>query len=244
MILRAGAVASLFILLLLAVAHSMKATFLSLESRWLIVSGIPLLVALIAGGYLKRFKGLGIELEGELQRSVDQGYLPEAPVLPLQAAEITEHAEIVAKESLDRLVNMPPEKRKRVKRLSFIMQRHYVPHIIEQYFQGLPKLAFLEVQNQSGALVCILRRQAITETNMQTFVDSLARGTVVRDFANAIVDKPVRVEDSFLVAIEKLRNSGLESLPVIDGSQVVGLIDRYLAFERLAAAIVEARLRS
>lgn len=59
-----------------------------------------------------------------------------------------------------------------------------------------------------------------------------------------ILTKPIRAQDSFLVAIEKLRNSGLEALPVIEGSEIVGIVDRSTAFERLAEAVVQARLKA
>lgn len=224
-------------------AHSRNALFLSLESRWIAVAGIPILVALLAGGFISKFKGFGIELEGELRTPVDEGSFIEAPDVLLQASDIAEQAEEIAKASLDQLYQLVPEKREKVKRLRFVMRGHYVREVIQEYFRELPNLQFLEIRDQSDILRCILPKQAINATNIQTFVDALREETVPQDFRPVSVNIPILPKDNLLVAIEKLRNSGLESLPVLDGTKVVGLLDRSSAFESLADAIVQARLK-
>ena len=230
-------------LIVFAAAHSRNALFLSLESRWLAVAGIPILVALLAGGFISKFKGFGIELDGELRQPIDKGYLTEVPELLLQASDIAEQAGEIAKASLDQLHQLAPEKREKVKLLRFLMQRHYVPEVIQEYFHALPDLQFLEIRDRNDVLRCILPKQAINATNIQAFVDALREATVPQDFRPVSVKIPILSKDNLLVAIEKLRNSGLESLPVLDGTKVVGVLNRSSAFERLADALVQTRLK-
>lgn len=230
-------------LIVLATAHSLNASFLSLEAKWLAVAGIPILIGLFAGGFITKFKGLGIELESTLQQSVDEGYVLEAPEVSLQASDIAAEAEVVAKGSLEQLDKLSPEKKNKVKRLSFITQRHYYSNVIEDYIRAFPDLQFLEVRNRTGALSCILPVKAINTENMDSFVDSLERATVQQDFRAAVIKHPVLSQDSFLVAIDKLRISGLDSLPVLEQSEVVGVLDRSSAFDRLASTLAETRLK-
>ena len=71
---------------------------LNLESRWLITAGVPLLAALIVGGYIKSFKGFGVELEASLNKPVTN--------IELTATEAMEQVEGDEKRSigyLDRL---------------------------------------------------------------------------------------------------------------------------------------------
>ena len=242
-ILAIGVGLSLIILIIFAIANSKQASFLSLESKWLAVAGIPILVALFAGGFIKKFKGFGIELDGELRQPVDKGYLTEAPEFHLQASDVAEQAEEIAKASLDQLYQLAPEKKKKIKRLSFIIQHHYVPEIIEEYFNALPELQFLEIRDQNGSLQCILPKEAIDAMNIQTFVNALKDATAPQVFRPLCVKLLIQSKDSLLVAVEKLRNSGLESLPVLDGKQFTGVLDRSSAFEKLADTLVQTRLK-
>ncbi len=243
MILAIGGGLSLLTLIVLASAHSRNASFLSLESRWLAVAGIPILVALLAGGYINRFKGFGIELESELQASVNEESLVKAPGILLHASDIAEQAQEIAKGSLDQLYQMDQEKREKIRLLRFVMQGYYVPGVIEEYYNALPKLQFLEIRDQSDVLRCILPKEAINASNIESFVDSLREATVPQEFRPVSVRIAIESKDNLLVAIEKLRNSGFESLPVLDRNEVVGILDRSTAFERLADTIVQARLK-
>jgi len=61
-----GAVISIFFLVTFLTFQYNQSEMLKLESRWLLVAGVPLLAALIVGGYIKSFKGFGVELEAIL----------------------------------------------------------------------------------------------------------------------------------------------------------------------------------
>jgi len=58
-----GAIISIVLFIALVLFQHYNLDVLKLESRWLLVSGVPILIALFVGGYIKKFKGFGIELE-------------------------------------------------------------------------------------------------------------------------------------------------------------------------------------
>ncbi|ODB92812.1 hypothetical protein A3197_20795 [Candidatus Thiodiazotropha endoloripes] len=57
-----GAIVSIVLLATFLLFQYNESNVLKLESRWLLVAGVPLLAALIVGGYIKSFKGFGVEL--------------------------------------------------------------------------------------------------------------------------------------------------------------------------------------
>ena len=65
-----GAIVSLLMLSAFFFFQYQQASILKLASRWLIASGVPLLAALFVGGYIKSFKGFGVELEASLHKPV------------------------------------------------------------------------------------------------------------------------------------------------------------------------------
>lgn len=65
-----GAGISLALLITFLLFQYNQSEVLKLESRWLLVSGVPLLAALLIGGYIKSFKGFGVELEASLNKPV------------------------------------------------------------------------------------------------------------------------------------------------------------------------------
>ncbi len=67
-----GLVISLVILLILLLLQHYSASLLNLETRWLVVAGVPIIIALIIGGYIYKFKGFGIELEPGYSRQLVQ----------------------------------------------------------------------------------------------------------------------------------------------------------------------------
>jgi hypothetical protein len=57
---------SIFLLVIFSVLKIYHSSVLELESRWLIVASIPLLAGIIFSGQIRRFKGLGVELESNI----------------------------------------------------------------------------------------------------------------------------------------------------------------------------------
>ena len=90
---------ALIILILLNMANR---NVLEIETRWLTIAGIPILIALICGGYIRKFKGFGIELETTLKSPVS--------MLDLNAADVLSTLECGEKGSIDRLHNLTRER--------------------------------------------------------------------------------------------------------------------------------------
>ena len=67
--------ASILLLSLFFILQIFAPNILKIDTKWLIVAGCPLLFALIGGGYIKTFKGFGIELETQLKTSIAESEL-------------------------------------------------------------------------------------------------------------------------------------------------------------------------
>jgi len=109
---------SLVLFFIFAILQLTNSEIMKLSAQWLFVAGVPLLLALVAGGYIGKFKGFGIELESKLKspvRSID-----------LKATDAMADLRGNEKESTERLPDFTNEQIKRTKRLSFISgKRNY-----------------------------------------------------------------------------------------------------------------------
>ncbi len=86
---------------------------LQIDAQWLIIAGIPILVGLVAGGYIKSFKGLGIEIESALKESVNKIDL-------IKRINFEEAPPQTEKEGVQKLRQMKPGLKSKLKRLRLI----------------------------------------------------------------------------------------------------------------------------
>ncbi|MFY0483355.1 hypothetical protein ACI6PS_12195 [Flavobacterium sp. PLA-1-15] len=87
---------------------------LDLDVKWLIVSGIPILIGLLIGEYIKSFKGFGIEIESSLKAE-----LPSKLISPISEESIVD-VNSLDKRSLEYLQNLSFEEIQKISRLRFV----------------------------------------------------------------------------------------------------------------------------
>ena len=125
-----GSISSIILLISFFIAKSFNLKILGLEIKWIVVSGIPLLIALFVGGYIKRFKGFGFEIESYLYKPVTSVGLKVTEVLTEQPGSY--------KNTHRMLMEMDPRQRQKIRRLSFVSGiRDYDTQTISQYIQYL-----------------------------------------------------------------------------------------------------------
>jgi hypothetical protein len=61
---------SLILLTIFIYLKSKKPNLLDIETKWLALSMIPVLIVLVADDYIYKFKGLGIEIETKLKEPI------------------------------------------------------------------------------------------------------------------------------------------------------------------------------
>ena len=127
-----------------------KSTVLDINTRWLITAGIPILVGLIIGGYVTKFKGFGVELETRLKSPVT--------ILSLKAADAITFLPGDEKQSAGRLRSVSEAQIIRTKRLSFVTGRksYYGIQAIIEYLRTFRNLEYFEIKKESNEFVCLI----------------------------------------------------------------------------------------
>ena len=238
-----GGAASVIILAVLLALQQSGSSFLSLESRWLLLAGVPILVALIVGGYVYKFKGFGIELETRLRNPLGTS--------TLQAIDALEPAPGAEKESLSILDNTPTDELARIKRLTMVLGRggYYDPNAVKEYINRLVSLQFIEIRNPKGAFRCLIPISVIRrdhglylEGAIERLVNSVGKSTVLSEFATEAVTDHVNVTDRLIAVLPKVRESKYGWLPVLTAHRVLaGIITRSSVESRIADEVIAAK---
>lgn len=143
-----GALASLALLDFFLVLAAFDASVLHLESRWLVAAGVPLLVALIAGGYIRKFKGFGVEVEARVTAPTSAVALEVLEAISLTPRQL--------KESVGTLRAMPQDALRKMRILVLDADRpgEYDAWAIDEYLRSMPHLRFVEFR-RAGRFLCL-----------------------------------------------------------------------------------------
>lgn len=142
---------SILLLVLFLFFKSRNYLFLDLDTKWLIVAGVPLLFALFAGKYIKTFEGFGVKLEANLKD------IPSSSLVTKSGFN-EEYESGIQKNSLDFLDLLNNTERQKIYRLKFIygIRDYYDVYAIDEYIRKLPNLKFIEIVNEQGQFFCLL----------------------------------------------------------------------------------------
>ena len=208
---------------------------LSIDNKWIIVSMIPVLLGLIIGGYITKFKGFGIELEANLKK------YPIPENLFLKNSHIALFKKGMQKMSTNILEDLSDERKKEVNTLQFTLkkQNYYGVGAIEEYLIALPNLLFVELvdaKNKFKYLISISKWKQDDNYNLD-LIESFIQKLELDSFTNSIfkaVEDSVSKSDSVIDIYTNIKSSpqsgwllpGKESLPVLDGNRhLVGVVD-------------------
>ena len=99
---------------------------------------MPLLFALITGGYIKRFKGFGIELESQLKNPIKN--------TTLLVSDVIDELPSDEKKSNKYLAYISQETRNKIERLSFNLgnKNYYNTYVIKEYLRAMPNIKYFE----------------------------------------------------------------------------------------------------
>ena len=235
---------SLILLLILLYFQSRKSELLALEAKWLIIAGIPVLVGLLAGGYITKFKGFGIELETLLENPIGD--------INLIATDVLHDIPGEEKKSVMYLQELSSKKRAEVQRLSFISERrdYYEEGAIVKYIEQLPRLEYIEVKKDNCTFVSLLPAKIFMEgdqpnhNNIRAFISALKEGRVKEKFPDEAITDSVKIDDSVVNILPKVRSSRHGLLPVISEKGIlVGIITIQAIEKRIVYEVIAARKR-
>ncbi|MCL1044942.1 CBS domain-containing protein [Shewanella electrodiphila] len=237
-----GAIVSLLMLSVFFIFQYQQANILKLESRWLVTSGVPILVALLVGGYIKSFKGFGVELEASLHKPVSN--------LELTATEGMAEIQGDEKRSIKYLHNLSPSQRRIISRLSFVMGRenYYQTYAIEQYIRELDRLKYFEVKSSDGKFVAILPLSDFKINNeisfgaIESFIRSLEEMTIQQTYGSLLITHHVVEGTDLIEALKIMRSKRIKRLAVTDENNVfIGLLTETSIEKRIVDNVLSAK---
>lgn len=233
---------SCFILLIFLILQQFEVKFLKLHYKWIIVSSIPILLALLIGGFLKTFKGFGIELEANLKEPLPISVVSETDAEPLPG---------FLKSDMYALDVMPEKEKRKINRLTFIYgkKRHYDEYASNSYLQSLKNLRFLEIVNEKGEFIYLIPKYLVFPKNnlndfeqydnevIRKFIKAIENQNIEVTYVGVIKDY-VKISDSLIDAYKKIKISSQnkitkrsmtttldEGLPVVNIDNVmIGII--------------------
>ncbi|MFT4654927.1 MAG: hypothetical protein ACI82S_002587 [Patiriisocius sp.] len=225
--------------------QSKGSVILKLEAQWVAISILPILIALVVGGYIAKFKGFGIELEGKLEAPVNS--------IQLKATDAIEEFPGNEKESMPDLFRVSETHRFAAKRLSFNLDKknYYGLHAIEEYISALPNIEYFEVKRANGEFVCLLpislfKGNSDGNGEVQTkqdeiykFKNSIDDGSVLTTFADSLIKLTVQSTASLIEVLRSLRNNDSEVACVVSKERkLVGVITASLVEKRIADEVI------
>jgi hypothetical protein len=255
-------IASIVLLFIFILLQGGKPNLLSLESRWLIVSGIPLLYALIVGGYIKSFKGFGLELESQLKNPVKYS--------SLLVSDVIDDMPGSPKKSKNSLKNISIKTRKKIERLTFNCGKkgYYVESVIKDYLIALPNIKYFEFVLKNGQFFCLLpisifkKSREIIDNNFNDQLEDRYDEQVNEQFySSAIIDLIDAINNDELLTffgVEAITAKVIETQSVIDilpivrsskhgvvgvineNERLVGIIDKHTLESKIADEVLLA----
>lgn len=224
---------------------------LTLDIKWIILSGVPVLIGLFIGGYIKSFKGFGIELESNLSEPISLSVISKI--------DLTESPGM-NKESLHRLYELSENERNKINCLRFINGKtnYYDTYAIEEHFRTLRYLKFIEIVNQEGEFLYLIPstkfkpsrnnippNQEINRNKLNDLIQAIETNNFEEYFPDLITDFIITT-DNTLEAYRKIKKSNQsrqlftyrDALPVLDErKRMIGTIDQQKLESKIAEEV-------
>jgi hypothetical protein len=232
-------VSGIFSILLLALfmfLQNMASGTLALDVKWIIVSAIPILITIIVGGYIKVFKGFGVELEMRIKEPIKS--------LDFVATDVYISLEGISKQTIAEIDRISIDRKLKITRLQFIsnLRHYYESFAISVYMQELPNLEYFEIVGNHGQFICLLpinifKRQ--NENELYSFISTLEDDRVLQVFGNSAITFTIGQNQSIIEVLETLRAHMLEVAVVQDDKgKVLGLIKTSDIEKRIATELL------
>lgn len=153
-----GILGSAGLLVALLVMQVCRPDVLKVDTGWLAIVVLPILVSLLVGGYIRSFKAFGVELESALSGKVSALDLGQAAQVPIEAGGA------VGKQGSDDLDRLRREHAQRCPERLVLRKRRnvrYVQDLIRLYLEAFPSVRFLEVQHEDATFEALLPVEAL-----------------------------------------------------------------------------------
>jgi hypothetical protein len=182
---------------------------LKLKAHWLGIALLPVLVALVAGGYIRRLHGFGFEIEAALREPVFKPELIAEDLLDDQSGDM--------KQSFEHIRTLRQDRKLAMRRLGFRSGRkdYYTEGAITQYLDALPNLQVFELRTAEEHLLAVADTAQFREPDgsynwqlLQDFVRFVEAGEQSRLLTAGRPKVAVRPDAALLDVLRKVRISG------------------------------------
>lgn len=237
-----GVLASIALLLLFLNLQADNSNLLALDVKWLVIALIPLLIALLRSDVIQKFKGFGIELETRLQQPISN--------ISLTARDAAESLPSDAKGRLEHLRNLPQAQRVKIQRLVFRTNRadYYRVEAVKNYLTDLYNVRYLEVVDPSERFVALLpakifrKGKSIDIQAVEDFLHAITTNDFLTHFKGLAVTETISENEDLLDALQKLRKSSYDFLPVIgEGGRLLGVVTLNAVERKIADEVLSVR---
>jgi len=244
-----GAIFSIALLSLFGTLQEREAKFLLLSSQWIIISILPILVALFVGGYITKFEGFGVKLEAALKETVSTS-------IDLKAADALADIPGDEKQSYEYLSRISKSKASSIRWLGFKLGKgnYYTSNGIHEYLMKLPNIEFLEVRNKEGQFVCYLpinyfKRDGVDDEHdpfdtdkINRFIVSLKEENVKESFPDASISITVKNSDNLLQVLKTLRDEQVDMVAVLSKQRgYLGALFSHDVERKIADAVLKSQ---
>lgn len=247
---------SFILLIIFLVLQWYQAKLLNLDAKWLIIAGVPLLYGLIAGGYIRSFKGFGIELETQLKSPLKE--------LTLIATDAIMELPGDMKKSDQYLDNLSNLERFKKERLIFYTNKknYYDLSIVRRYLRRLPNLKFIEIKSEYEQFVGLLPIEIFKTHEYHTqhdfeegyninddvilkLIEAINNDQVLSLFNAEIILERVGESEPLIEILPKVRDSknGILAVVTNEGS-LRGIVTKELVEAKIADEVLLARKRA
>lgn len=240
---------SLILLLIFLIFQQNELKALSLHTKWILLSGVPILVALFIGGYIKSFKGFGLELESNLNKPISLSVVSKIELTKTPG---------MTKESLILLYQLSDSDKNNINLIRFINGKkdYYDIFAIEEHFRILKSLIFIEIINEKSEFLYLLPASKlkalynnvppnpeIDREKAKDFIKAIETENIEGYFPDVVKDY-ILTTDNTIEAYRRIKNSNQSQylfpsknlLPIVnEQKKMIGTVD----LQKLESKIAE-----
>lgn len=245
-----GIILTILLLILFTYLENIDSSILKLESRWITIAFVPIIIALLVGGYIHKFKGFGLEIEARLKEPAKR--------IDLQATDACSYLMSTDKGSYYHLTEeMDENEKNNIEKIAFIEGRkdYYGTLAISLYLDQLPNLKYIEIKSEKGRFKGLLPIRALRfekpttpEESVQEgerineFIESIENSKSLKVYRKIIITSTVQDNDSLLTVLEKVRDQKLGIIPMLESTgHMIGVVERGQAEKVIADAVLSAK---
>ncbi|MEM9283391.1 MAG: hypothetical protein AAGA96_16330 [Verrucomicrobiota bacterium] len=244
-ILLTTAATSTIMLIAFGILKENDAAFLKLEAQWIFVASFPMVLGLFIAGYITRFKGFGVELESQLNKT-------SIASIDLTARDAVADIPGDEKRSMGYLNDLSRDRIDSTQWLRFESGRSgYTSRGVYEYIERLTNLQFLEILRPDGSFVAFIPIDAVKTVEhgdvvpdrraLEKFVGALEDDNVPAEFRREVITTQVGNNEGLISVLTKLRKQRVELGAVEgEGGEYLGAIRSSDIEKRIADSVLIA----